>query len=61
MNQERLKKIRENLILLLKSTFDMQERSTALIRKEAMDELDNFTLLCHADLLGLPIPTSYYT
>lgn len=61
MNNERFQKIMENIKLFLKGAFDMEDRATALIRKEAMDELDNFMLLCYGDLLGLPIPTSYYT
>lgn len=61
MDQEKLNRIKENIKLFLKATFDMEDRSTALIRKQAMDELDNFMLLCYGDLLGLPIPTSYYT
>ncbi|WZL74389.1 hypothetical protein QBE52_06520 [Clostridiaceae bacterium 35-E11] len=61
MNQEKLAQMKENIKLFLKGAFDMQDRATALMKKEAMDELDNFMLLCYADLLGLPIPTSYYT
>lgn len=61
MDQEKLTKLKENMKLFLKGAFDMQDRATALMKKEAMDELDNFMLLCYADLLGLPIPTSYYT
>lgn len=61
MDQEKLNKIKENIRHFLKGAFDMEDKSTARIRKEAMDELDNFMLLCYGDLLGLPIPTSYYT
>jgi len=51
----------ENMKLFIKAAFDMGERSTAIIKKDAMDELDNFMLLCYGDLLGIPIPTTYYT
>ncbi len=61
MSEDKLKKLRQNIKEFLKGAFDMEDRSKALIRKEAMDELDNFMLLCYGDLLGLPIPTSYYT
>ncbi|MBS7527612.1 hypothetical protein KHM83_13080 [Fusibacter paucivorans] len=61
MDQAQLKQMMEDLKLFFKAAFDMGERSTNIIRKEAMDELDNFMLLCYGDLLGIPIPTSYYT
>ncbi len=61
MDREKLKEIKENIKLFLQGAFDMKDRSTALIRKEALDELDNFMLLCFGDLLGFPLPTSYYT
>jgi len=50
-----------NMKLFIKAAFDMGERSTAIIKKDAMDEMDNFMLLCYGDLLGIPIPTAYYT
>ena len=30
-------------------------------QKEAHDEMDDFILLCFGDLLGIPIPTTYYS
>jgi hypothetical protein len=53
VDKDKLNKIRENIKLFLKSAFDMEDRSSALIKKEAMDELDNFMLLCYADLLPI--------
>ena len=41
--------------------FDMDGKSTAFLKKEALDEMDNFMLLCYSDLLGIPLPLSYYT
>ena len=35
--------------------------SRALLIKEAHDEMDDFILLCFGDLLGIPIPTTYYS
>lgn len=61
MDQEKLDKIKENIKLFLQGAFDMHGKSTERLRKEALDELDNFMLLCYGDLLGLPIPTAYYT
>ncbi|QEK11619.1 hypothetical protein FQB35_04160 [Crassaminicella thermophila] len=61
MNKENINKVKENIKLFLKAAFDIEDKSKVLIRKEAMDELDNFMLLCYGDLLGLPIPISYYT
>jgi hypothetical protein len=57
----RAKSFWENFKLLLSGTFDLKNRSTNRIQKEAMDELDNFMLLCYGDLLGIPLPTTYYT
>ncbi len=51
----------ENVKLFLKAAFGLEERATAYVRKQAIDDLDNYMLLCFADLLGLPNPVSYYT
>lgn len=45
----------------VKAAFDMKDKSVGFLRKEAYDAQDNFMLLCFGDLLGLPIPTSYYS
>ena len=60
MSEDKLQKLRQNIKEFLQGAFDMEDRSTTLIKKEAMDEMDSFMLLCYADLLGLPVPTSYY-
>jgi len=50
-----------DLKLFFHGAFDLKNKSTAIIKKEAEDELDNFLLLCFSDLLGIPNPISYYT
>lgn len=42
-------------------SFDLKERAVAVLRKEAFEENDIFLLLCFADLIGIPVPTSYYS
>ncbi len=54
-------KIKKAINEFFGSAFDMNTKSTAFIKKEALDEMDNFMLLCYADLLGIPLPLSYYT
>jgi len=56
-----LVKLKEDLSLVMKGAFDFQQKSTSFLKKEAYDAQDNFILLCFGDLLGLPLPTSYYT
>lgn len=55
------KKIGVNFKDFIKAAFDMNDKSTSFLKKEAYDAQDNFMLLCLGDMLGLPIPTSYYT
>ena len=55
------KQFRKDFKDFLKAAFDMQNKSASFLRKEAYDAQDNFMLLCFGDLLGLPMPTSYYT
>lgn len=58
---ENKRELIDNLKEFLKSAFDFKENSRQRIRKEAYDEMDNFMLLCFGDLLGIPVPTAYYT
>ncbi|HYE83981.1 MAG TPA: hypothetical protein VEG39_17670 [Clostridia bacterium] len=58
--KEMLKQFREDFLLFLKGAFDLNDKATRFLRKEAYDAQDNFMLLCFGDLLGLPVPTSYY-
>ena len=40
---------------------DFNRKSRSMLDKEAVDQMDDFMLICFADNLGIPIPTSYYT
>lgn len=55
------KAVFESFKQLLSGMFDFKDNATKRIQKEAMDEMDNFMLLCYGDLLGIPLPTTYYT
>lgn len=46
---------------VMQGSFNYKEQSVRVLRKEAYDENDTFLLLCFADLIGVPLPTSYYT
>lgn len=55
------KNFMEDFKLFLGGATDFNRKSSAMLQKEAHNEMDSFILLCFGDLLGLPIPTSYYT
>lgn len=57
---DKLKEFLENLKLFFQGASDFNRKSKAILEKEAHDQMDNFILLCFADMLGLPLPTSYY-
>lgn len=59
--KDKLKQLGRDFKDFFKAAFDMKNKSASFLRKEAYDAQDNFMLLCLGDLLGLPIPTSYYT
>lgn len=61
MEQSKFKEFMEGLKLFFQGATDFNRKSRAILLKEAHNEMDNFLLLCFADLLGLPIPTTYYT
>lgn len=61
MDKAKFKEILENFKLFFQGASDFNRKSRAILEKEAHDEMDNFILLCFADMLGLPIPTTYYT
>lgn len=54
-------KVLSNVQGFFRGAFDFQERATSVLRKEAHEENDIFILLCFADLIGIPVPTSYYS
>lgn len=51
----------ENLKLFFKGAFDMKHRSIGHIEAEADETMDQFLLLCFSDLLGIDMPTTYYS
>lgn len=61
MKNKELSKIFHDFKLFLNAAFDFNRKSRSLLNSEAYDEMDNFMLICFADILGLPIPTTYYT
>ncbi|WP_461207568.1 hypothetical protein [Clostridium sp. DL1XJH146] len=63
MSEEKygVKEFARDLGLFFKGATDYNRKSSAMLEKEAHTIMDNFILLCNADLLGLPIPTTYYT
>ncbi len=58
---DQIKALEKNIKEFFSAAFDMDGKSTAFLKKEALDEMDNFMLLCYADLLGIPLPLSYYS
>lgn len=61
MEKGKFKEFIENFKLFFKGATDFNRKSSSMMKKEANDEMDNFILLCFADYMGLPIPTSYYS
>lgn len=51
----------KNLGLFFKGALDLKGQSRSMIRDEAKEEMDDFLLICFGEMLGLPIPVSYYT
>ena len=60
MVKDKIKDFLGDLKLFFQGATDFNRKSKAILEKEARDEMDNFILLCFADTLGLPFPTSYY-
>ncbi|MDK2784956.1 MAG: hypothetical protein PWQ41_361 [Bacillota bacterium] len=61
MRQGAWAKFWETVRGVFQGSFDFGERAVAVLRKEAFEENDTFLLLCFADLIGIPVPTSYYS
>ncbi len=61
MANNKLYEILNNIKLFFQAATDFNRRSKALLIKEAHNEMDDFILLCFGDLLGIPIPTTYYS
>ena len=60
MSNYKIKDFLGDFKLFFQGASDFNRKSKAILEKEARDEMDNFILLCFADTLGLPFPTSYY-
>jgi cellulose biosynthesis protein BcsQ len=56
-----LKNFIENFKLFFQGATDFKGRAYELVQTEARLEMDNFLLICYSDLLGIPLPISYYT
>ncbi|MDF2615703.1 MAG: hypothetical protein K0Q47_358 [Sedimentibacter sp.] len=61
LDKEKLKDILENLRLFFGAATDFNRKSRSMLFKEAHNEMDEFILLCFGDILGIPIPTTYYS
>ena len=61
MDKGKIKKFLNDFKLFFQAATDLKGKSTALLEKEASNEMDEFLLLCFGDLLGIPLPTSYYS
>lgn len=56
-----IRNLAKDIGLFFKGATDFDRKSKAMLEKEASYEMDYFMLLCFADVLGLPLPTNYYT
>lgn len=50
----------ENIKLFFEGALDFRGQSFLHIEAEADESMDQFMLLCFADMLGLDMPTTYY-
>jgi hypothetical protein len=61
MSNSKINQIFDNIKLFLQGATDFNRKSKALLIKESHNEMDDFILLCFGDLLGIPLPTTYYS
>ncbi|MFA9422434.1 MAG: hypothetical protein ACERLG_02580 [Sedimentibacter sp.] len=61
MDKEKVKEFLDNFKLFFQGATDFNRKSQSLLLKESHNEMDDFILLCFGDMLGIPIPTSYYS
>lgn len=61
LDTSKIKEFLENVKLFLGAATDFERKSRSVIFKEAHNEMDEFILLCFGDILGIPIPTTYYS
>lgn len=56
-----IKEFFTNIGLFFQGALDLKHKSRAILEAEAQEEMDSFMLTCFSDVLGLPLPISYYT
>jgi hypothetical protein len=61
LDNEKVKEFLNNFKLFFQGATDFNRKSQSLLMKESHNEMDDFILLCFGDILGIPIPTSYYS
>lgn len=61
MDRSKIKVVLDTLREFFQGASDYKRKSKSLLVKESHNEMDEFLLLCFGDLLGIPIPTSYYS
>ena len=61
MNSDKLKEALDFAKDFITSAFSTEYHSSKVIRAEAYEKMDNFIILCFGELLGIPLPSSYYS
>lgn len=61
MNNDKLRDTLDFAKGFVKGAFSAEYNSTKIMRAEAYEKMDNFIVLCFGELLGLPLPSSYYS
>lgn len=61
LDKEKIREFFNDLKLFFQAATDFNRKSKTLLVKESHNEMDEFLLLCFGDVLGIPIPTSYYS
>lgn len=61
MDKKKIQEFFNNWKDFFQGATDFNRKSRAILLKESYNEMDEFMLLCFGDLLGIPLPTSYYS
>lgn len=61
MNNDKWKETIDFIKEFIKNAFSPKYNSTRVIQAEANEKMDNFIILCFGELIGLPLPFSYYS
>lgn len=61
MNSDKLRETLDFVKEFIKSAFSAEYNSSKIMRVEAYEKMDNFLILCFGELLGMPLPSSYYS